>query len=351
MAIIPSSGKLQNIKNLKAGTARAWISDAPTAYTPSGTTADTLGAAISSTSATTVTVATGATFSVNDIVEIPSTGEKMLVTGIATNDLTVIRGYDGTIAATASDGVVINRVGLGFVTAATTGIDATSITIEDDTNLAADMIARPQYNVDSDERILITAVTTASGDDTLTVWRDFNLNRAKSEYTYSYADQDGWVVEFVSFKNAFSDTTNWLEIETEGGITISEDRATIETHSDQRGTDKTFIDTVKWTVSFSSPLTDPVIMGYYDQIQYLNSNNGQRKGSSLVSRDGKQLTGIMLYIEGQESADKECWFLYDVAMSDKGDTPYTKDQRMTDLTFNCQYKREMAACGSNTIAA
>lgn len=53
--------------------------------------------------ATTVTVDNGVYFREGDIVKVPRTDEVMLVTGVSTNDLTVIRGYGVTTAAAIVD--------------------------------------------------------------------------------------------------------------------------------------------------------------------------------------------------------------------------------------------------------
>jgi hypothetical protein len=75
---------------------------------------------------TLITVDNGSYFSVGDIVKIPRTGEVLLVTAIATNDLTVVRGYGVTAAAVINDNdpVVIignvNEEGAGTRTIKTT---------------------------------------------------------------------------------------------------------------------------------------------------------------------------------------------------------------------------------------
>lgn len=61
----------------------------------------TASTAIASLVGVTVIVTTGANFHVGDVIWIPTRGEKMLVTGIATNTLTVTRGYAGTPASAA----------------------------------------------------------------------------------------------------------------------------------------------------------------------------------------------------------------------------------------------------------
>lgn len=60
------------------------------------------GSGITST-ATTVTVDTGTLFAQDDLVKNPRTGEVFLVTGISTNDLTVVRGVSGSGNAAMND--------------------------------------------------------------------------------------------------------------------------------------------------------------------------------------------------------------------------------------------------------
>ncbi|MEG1661225.1 MAG: DUF5309 family protein, partial [Clostridiales bacterium] len=67
--------------------------------------------AIASPSATTVTVDDGGIFRAYDIVKIPSTGECMLVSEIAANVLTVVRGYGSTAGAAIVDDAEILIVG------------------------------------------------------------------------------------------------------------------------------------------------------------------------------------------------------------------------------------------------
>lgn len=77
---------------------------------------------------TTVTVDNGTYFSANDIVKVPRTGEVLLVTAIATNDLTVVRGYGVTAAAALVDNdplVIVGNVNeefAGIRTMKTTGL-------------------------------------------------------------------------------------------------------------------------------------------------------------------------------------------------------------------------------------
>lgn len=74
-------------------------------------TSSTLGAAVTSTSAGTITVASGdgAKFQVNDVLSIDS--ERLWVTGISADVLTVSRGFQGTTAATHSNAATVDILG------------------------------------------------------------------------------------------------------------------------------------------------------------------------------------------------------------------------------------------------
>lgn len=61
--------------------------------------------------ATTIAVDNGDYFSAGDIVKVPRTGEVILVTAVATNDLTVTRGYGVTAAAALVDNDPIVIIG------------------------------------------------------------------------------------------------------------------------------------------------------------------------------------------------------------------------------------------------
>jgi len=67
----------------------------------------TLSAAITSTTATTVAVTSGAVFSPGNTIIVGS--EQMYIRSISTNNLTVIRGVNGTTAATHSDASTVER--------------------------------------------------------------------------------------------------------------------------------------------------------------------------------------------------------------------------------------------------
>jgi len=82
------------------GRYKAAVIGATAVYLADGSTPNKLNEGLDS-SETTVTVDYGAAFSVNDILLIDS--EKMLVTAISSNDLTVTRGYKSTTAAEHDD--------------------------------------------------------------------------------------------------------------------------------------------------------------------------------------------------------------------------------------------------------
>jgi hypothetical protein len=92
-------------KRMKSKPARAttvnWMEDEPVPYW------DQLNEALDD-SETTVSVDNGAYFQAGNLVKIVSTNEVMRVTGVASNDLTVTRGYIGTAAAAADDAYILN---------------------------------------------------------------------------------------------------------------------------------------------------------------------------------------------------------------------------------------------------
>lgn len=57
----------------------------------------------------TITVPDGAKWAVGDVMENEDTGEQTFITGIATNVLTVTRGFNGTTAAAGTAGDVLNK--------------------------------------------------------------------------------------------------------------------------------------------------------------------------------------------------------------------------------------------------
>ena len=83
-----------------------WLEDDLLASTSS------VATAISSAATATLTVADGTIFRVNDVLNIPSVGENMLVTAVSGNNLTVTRGYGTTAAAAAIEqGAAVEIIG------------------------------------------------------------------------------------------------------------------------------------------------------------------------------------------------------------------------------------------------
>lgn len=68
----------------------------------------TLGAAISDTTGTSVTMASSHSVSAGDTLLVVSSGEQMYVSAVSTNTLTVERGVNGTTAATASNAAAVS---------------------------------------------------------------------------------------------------------------------------------------------------------------------------------------------------------------------------------------------------
>ncbi len=87
---------------------RTRLAEIPLKTSPSTMSArifDTLAANITSTTATTITVGHGTWHSLNEVITIDA--EQMQVTGIASNTLTVTRGYNSTVASTHSTGTEV----------------------------------------------------------------------------------------------------------------------------------------------------------------------------------------------------------------------------------------------------
>lgn len=68
---------------------------------------DTLGAAITATSDSTVTVSNGSYFQINDLIKVTSTKESLMVTGVTGNNLGVVRSWGAVAAQVASNGAEV----------------------------------------------------------------------------------------------------------------------------------------------------------------------------------------------------------------------------------------------------
>jgi hypothetical protein len=349
---IPRGGRTQDSRYLKAGTARVYIHDRPAdieildgSGDPIATTVD--SATGYSATDTDITVTSGVGIEENHIICI--TGEKMLVTAVAVNDLTVVRGIDGTIARAISDDELVVVIGLGFqVTGALTATDYDAVVVGSDEGLATGMVARPQRGAGTtDERIYIRDV----GGDTnaeIDFVRDINLNQSKSGSTYAYGAASVWIVVAQDFPDVWDEDLygdQWYEIETMGGITITPERSIIETRSDQRGRADNFIDENSWNVAFDNPITDPELLGLLDPVLSTTSSNSEAVGTSLVAADGKKITGIMMLIVGQEDEQREAYTLYDAQNTESGDVAFAKEQRMTNRVYNAAADTRLAAAG------
>lgn len=104
----PLLDHLGDAKGAARSTVHEWLEDSllpntdainQTTFSPSPTTA------------TSITVNNGARFQVGDQVKPGTTAEVMLVTAVATNTLTVTRGYGGTTAATLTNGMAMLILG------------------------------------------------------------------------------------------------------------------------------------------------------------------------------------------------------------------------------------------------
>lgn len=87
--------------------------------------------------AVSIVVDTGAAFAAGDVVKVPRTGEVMLVTGVTTNTLTVVRGYGVTAAAAIvnDDPLVIVGTAFGEGTGAATPRTINTVTVSNFTQI------------------------------------------------------------------------------------------------------------------------------------------------------------------------------------------------------------------------
>jgi hypothetical protein len=72
---------------------------------------DTVNGTFTTTSLTAIVVDNGSYFATNSTIKNPATGEVMRVTGVATNTLTVVRGYGSTAAQAIGDGATLIIMG------------------------------------------------------------------------------------------------------------------------------------------------------------------------------------------------------------------------------------------------
>ena len=82
-----------------------WIEDEAMPIT------DTVNGTFTTTTLTSILVDNGSYFATNSTVQNPATGEVMRVTGVATNTLTVVRGYGSTAEAAIGDGATLIILG------------------------------------------------------------------------------------------------------------------------------------------------------------------------------------------------------------------------------------------------
>lgn len=113
----PLLDHLGDPKRWAESTVHEWIEDA---LLPNTDAVNQSSFSPSATTATSITVDQGSVFREGDLVRPGSSGEVMLVTGVSSNTLTVVRGYGGTTASVLSDNLQLTVLG----NAALEGADA-----------------------------------------------------------------------------------------------------------------------------------------------------------------------------------------------------------------------------------
>ncbi len=119
-----------------------------------------LNSSITSTTTTSISVQSATYLAVNDVILIDS--ERMKITAISSNNLTVTRAYNSTTAATHSNGATINTL---FLSSAIISSTSTQISIQSPVNL----IAGITFQIDSEQM----TITRIDGSD-ITVIRGVN---------------------------------------------------------------------------------------------------------------------------------------------------------------------------------
>lgn len=345
---IPAGGKTEVLKEYKAGYARIFLRDVPTVPTFSNT--STLDGAITS-SATTVNVATGtgSQFVEGDFVRVDD--EIMYVSAVVTDALTVDRGRDGTVAVAHDDEAVICQVaeGISLDTAITS--ETSEVLDYDGIPLTVDDLLRGERQNGGNERGLVyTAGTPGSVD---AAWyRDINLDKQQSDVTYTYTTSEYLIIASQGVKHPFSSSnraTYWHEIESKGGITITTERTTIETQGDQRGYGKPYMDVMRYGITLNMPLTDPVVLSYFDSLNYSITQNGLRKGRTLNYKAGSEIPGLQIAIVGQETVEQAIYWMYDQRMTAQGDVAFTNAHREVEVTLMGNKSSVYNCYGNHTI--
>ncbi len=139
-----------------------------------------LAAPVSSTSATTITVTDPAAFAPNNGYDqfVWIDNEEMLVTAVAGNILTVVRGFNNTVPTVHSSGALITSAGAPVLDPSTT-----TLTVANAPALAAGNASNFVIRIDN-EQMLVTAVNLTT--DTLTVARGYNGTTATTHAAGAY---------------------------------------------------------------------------------------------------------------------------------------------------------------------
>jgi len=321
------TGKAKNrFKFDKAGVPRVYIKDVYTRPAFSNTT--TLAAAADPVT-TTISVATGtgSQYVAGDLVQVKT--EKMYVSAILTDDLTVVRGVDGTTATAHALGDELCQYAEGIQITAALTAQGDDITGNTGATLAENDILRPDFGSGKPERLRVTDTIT-------TVIRDINLTREiDDELTWTYDIDDIFVRVGTLCQTPFTSTnldTGWFELETVDGCEINEEITKIETQTDQAGFGDTYMDVIKYTATWNSPITDPVFMGWLDSLNMESTSNSERVGRGLKYKSGAVSIGFNLFIEGQENFQRESWWMYNAQLMTKDAENMNKELRTVNIT-------------------
>ena len=149
-----------------------------------------LNSSITSTSSTSIRVQSSTDLAVNDVILIDS--ERMLITAISGNTLTVTRGYDSTTAATHSSTATIKTL---FLRSAITSSTSTTIQVQSPVNL----IPGITFQIDS-EQMTITEIDGSN----------IKVIRGANDTTAAIHSNNTSIITTINYPSAASSRTNSL---------------------------------------------------------------------------------------------------------------------------------------------
>lgn len=355
-----NGNKTLNQYNLKAGD--FFVYARPTVYEGARfvATSGVLTAAVDE-AATSIVTVTDISAEVGDVFCVARTKERMIcTTATTTTPFTTIfvRGVDGAEAQAIGAGYKISKVGHALRNGAAVAVNGqTTLTIADYSAnaeiVATDrLVLRRGFNIGSTERMSVQSLATTN----LEVIR--NINYHKDEWVlpdtsiavdeFLFVCSEDWYPPEIQ---TWLDSQKYKLLENLGGVTITEEEATVETMSDQRRGDY-YKEHKIITVAFDNPIVQAELLGL------LNPNSPAVVGSapsgvqdfvgvSLDTNKGEQCGAFTLFIKGRETIanNQLSVVLHKAERSASGDINGNSDQRKQSGTYVGAFSRAMGSVG------